>query len=72
MTKQELLDNCLDNVCGGKNISEVIEYLIPLMNDYPEIYDIVNAYEQNDYGLLLQLIQKFCIDHPDLSYLFEE
>lgn len=72
MTKQELLDNCLDNVNGGKNISEAIEYLIPLMNDYPEIYDIVNAYEQNDYGQLLQLIQKFCIDHPDLSYLFEE
>lgn len=70
----ELSEDELTQVIGGKNtsINELIKKLYDLINDYPEIVEIIESYNKNDFAKALNLLQDFFNNHPDLSYLFEE
>lgn len=70
----ELSEDELTQVIGGKNtsINELIKKLYDLINDYPEIVEIIESYNKNDFAKALNLLQDFFNNHPDLSYLFED
>ena len=70
----ELSEDELTQVIGGKNtsINELIKKLYDLINDYPEIVEIIESYNKNDFAKALNLLQDFFNNHPELSYLFEE
>lgn len=70
----ELSEDELTQVIGGKNtsINELIKKLYDLINDYPEIVEIIESYNKNDFAKALNLLQDFFNNHPELSYLFED
>ena len=70
----ELSEDELTQVIGGKNtsINELIKKLYDLINDYPEIVEIIESYNKNDFAKALNLLQDLFNNHPDLSYLFED
>lgn len=67
---KELKENELSFATGGKNIEDIVDTLIPLTTKYPEIIEIVNAYNKGNYSTLLTLLQAFHLAHPELSDIF--
>ena len=70
--KIELNENELSNVSAGKNVITIMEELLPLASKYPEIIEMMDAFENGDYEKLIKMLQKFKIEHPDLVYIFED
>ena len=70
--KLELNEDELSNVIAGKSIIVIMEELFPLASQYPEIIEIINAYEKGDYAMLMMLLQNFKMSHPELASIFED
>ena len=70
--KCKLNEEELSNISAGKNVDDIVNELIPLASQYPEIVEIIDAYEKNDYGKLLMLLQEFAIAHPELASIFDD
>ena len=70
--KCKLNEEELSNISAGKDVDNIVNELIPLTSQYPEIVEIIDAYEKNDYGKLLMLLQEFAIAHPELASIFDD
>ena len=70
--KCKLNEEELSNISAGKNVDDIVNELIPLASQYPEIVEIIDAYEKSDYGKLLMLLQEFAIAHPELASIFDD
>lgn len=68
----ELKDKDLGKVTGGTNIADVVQKLMPYIKDYPEVYEIITAYDKGDFKKVLDLLQKLRKDHPELASIFED
>ena len=68
----ELSEDELSSVSAGKNAIDIMNELLPLTLEYPDVVAIMYALNNGDYGLYLMLLQKFRTDHPELSYIFDE
>lgn len=71
-TKLELNENELSNVSAGKSVIAIVEELFPLAPQYPEVIEIMDAYNNGDNRVLLMLLQKFKTAHPELANIFED
>lgn len=67
-----LNENELKKVVGGK-LSEIeLNFELSLIvNDYPEVQRILDAYENKDMGNYYILLANLEYDHPELDYLFK-
>lgn len=70
--KLELNEDELSNVNAGKSVIAIVEEMIPLASQYPEIIEIINAYEKGDYAMLMMLLQNFKMSRPELASIFED
>ena len=68
----ELSEDELSSVSAGKNAIDIMNELLPLTLEYPDVVAMMDALNNGDYGLYLMLLQKFRTDHPELSYIFDE
>lgn len=70
--KFELNEKELSSVSAGKDVNTIVNELMPLASQYPEIIEILEAYNRSDYGTLITLLQKFATSHPELASFFED
>ena len=70
--KIELNEKELSSVSAGKDVNTIVNELMPLASQYPEIIEILNAYNKGDFGTLLTLLQQFAVSHPELASIFNE
>ena len=68
----ELSEDALSGVSAGKSIISIMEELLPLTLEYPDVVVMMDALNKGDYGIFLMLLKKFKTAHPELSYIFEE
>lgn len=73
-TLKELSDDELSKITGSKNsnIVDIIKKMYDLVRDYPEVVEIIDSYEKNDFSKTIALLQQLFVNHPELSYLMEE
>lgn len=71
-TKPELNENDLSSVYAGKDINTIVSELFPLASQYPEVVEIINAYQKDDYAVALMLIQKIVSSHPELASILND
>ena len=72
LTNDEFEENELSSVSAGKNAIDIMNELLPLALEYPDVVAMMDALNNGDYGLYLMLLQKFRTAHPELSYIFDE
>lgn len=71
-TKLELNEDELSNVVGGNNVVKIMQNLMSLASKYPEIANILDAYQKGEYSAFLSLLMQFKMAHPELAYIFED
>lgn len=69
--KKLLSENELKKVLGGLEESELLFELELIVNQYPEIQQILDAHESGDFGTYYILLSNLEFDHPELGYLFK-